>query len=66
MTIKLCGGIGVEKATDLAEMTNISVQVNSLLLQHVAGSDNFWLLPNRPAEMLSRCISNLGINQREI
>ena len=55
------------EATELAGMTNVvSMQVDSLLLQYVAGPDNVRLLPNRPAEMLSRCISDLAINQREI
>ena len=60
------GSLDLE-AAELAEMTNVvSAQVESLLLQYVAGPDNVRLLPNRPAEMLSRCIGDLGINQREI
>jgi hypothetical protein len=55
---------------ELLEMTNvISLQVNNLLSQYVAGPDNVRLLPNRSAEMLSRCIRDLkgqGFNQREI
>ena len=57
-------------AIELLEMTNVvSLQVDKLLLQYVAGPDNVRLLPYRPAEMLSRCIGNLegqGFNQRQI
>ena len=55
-------------AIDLLEMTNaVSLQVDKLLLQYVAGPDNVRLLPYRPAEMLSPCIGDLegqGFNQR--
>ena len=39
-------------AIELLEMTNVvSLQVDKLLLQYVAGPDNVRLLPYRPAEM---------------
>ena len=41
-------------------MTNVvSLQVDNLLSQYVAGLDNVRLLPYHPAEMLPRCIGDL-------
>ena len=60
------GSLDLE-AAELAEMTNVvSAQVESLLLQYVAGPDNVRLLPNRPAEkcrIMSFINSSLGTSQ---